>query len=110
MRYYQDQEPSYWLCADVQARKPSRWLTRATRTKEREGEELRLYNDGANDGVNTTGPQGLRSGLLTLDLATAKDLICYTLTPSEGVLDKEGPFTVESTVAFAEYFSLDSLG
>ena len=75
---------------------------------EKEGEELRLYNDGANDGandgVNTTGPQGFRSGLLTLDLAMAKDLICYTLTPSEGVLDKQGPVTVESTVAFAEYF------
>ena len=66
-------------------------------------EELRLYNDGANDGVHTTGPQSLRSGLLTLDLAAAKDFIRYTLAPIEGVLDKQGRVTVESTASLAEY-------
>ena len=41
----------------------------------KEGKKIRLYNDGAKDGVYTTGPRSLHSSLLPLDLATAKDFI-----------------------------------
>ena len=57
------------------ARKPSRWLTRAKKAKEKEGQELRLYNNSANDGAHATGPQSLRSSLLPFVLAMAKDII-----------------------------------
>ena len=71
-------------------------------SERKRGEELRLYNDGTNDGVHIRGPQSLRNGLLPLDLAKAKVFIRYHITPSEGVLDKEGRVPVEYTVAFAE--------
>ena len=53
------------------------WLTRASRAKGNEGHELRLYNDGAKDGVHTAGSQSLQSGLLPLELAMAKDFTHY---------------------------------
>lgn len=72
--------------------------------KEKAGAKLSLYDGGANDGVHTTRPQSLRSGLLPLDLATNKDFIRYLITSSEGVLDKQERVTVKFAVAFAEYF------
>ena len=78
--------------------------------KEKAGEKLLLYDEGANDGVHTTRPQSLWSGLLPLNLATSQDFIPYLVTSSEGILDKQGRVTVKSIVAFAEYFLRDSLG
>ena len=82
------------------------WLTRATRAKEKEGQELRLYNDGANDGVFSTGPQSFRSSLLALVLATAKDIIRCPAKKTFSICVEAFHFTWSAPLSFLYVYPL----